>query len=114
MQIKLKVWFELDGEYIFGDGRAELLRLIDQLGSIAKAASTIKMSYRHAWGQIRRLEERLGIKLVETRTGGRGGGETNLTDVAKEFLSRYGKFRSGLDMLARDKCKENFCHIYFS
>ena len=74
MQIKLKVWFELDGEYIFGDGRAELLRLIEQLGSITKAASTLRMSYRHAWGQVRRLEERLGIKLVETRTGGRGGG----------------------------------------
>jgi molybdate transport repressor ModE-like protein len=72
------------------------------------------MSYRHAWGQIRKLEERLGIKFVETRVGGKGGGKADLTDVAKEFLSRYGKFRSGLDHTAREKCEENFCSIYFS
>ena len=66
MNIRLKVWFEVDGEYVFGDGRAELLRLIEQSGSIKKAASNLRMSYRHAWGQIRKMEDRLGTKLVET------------------------------------------------
>ena len=113
MEIRLKVWFEADGEYIFGDGRAELLMLIKQLGSIRKAASTLKMSYRHAWGQIRKLEERLGVKLVETRTGGKGGGETNLTNAAKGFLSEYYKFRNNLDVFVQEECRKDLRNIFF-
>ena len=111
MQIKIKVWFEQDGEYVFGDGRAELLRLIGHFGSIREAASTLRMSYRHAWGQIRKLEERLGIKLIETRVGGRGGGKADLTDVAKEFLSKYGSFRSKLDEFVQGECKKDLPNI---
>ena len=113
MQIKLKVWFEVDGDYIFGDGRAELLRLIGQFGSIRKAASALKMSYRHAWGQVRKLEERLGVKLVETRTGGKGGGEASLTDVANVFILEYGKFRDRLDAFVQEECRKDLRNIFF-
>jgi molybdate transport repressor ModE-like protein len=113
MHIKLKVWFEVDGQYIFGDGRAELLRLIEQSGSIKKAASNLRMSYRHAWGQIRKLEDRLGTKLVETRVGGKGGGEASLTDAAKEFLSDYEKFRNNLDVFIQEESRKDLRNIFF-
>jgi len=108
MQIRVKVWLEIDGEYIFGDGRAELLRLIGQLGSISKAASTLKMSYRHAWGQIHKLEDRLGENLVGTRTGGKGGGQAYLTEAAEKLLLKYDKFRSGIDLFVQEKYEESF------
>jgi molybdate transport system regulatory protein len=108
MQIRLKVWLEIDGEYIFGDGRAELLRLVGQFRSISKAASSLKMSYRHAWGQIRKLEERLGDKLVETCTGGKGGGKACLTETAEELLSKYDEFRDGIDLYVQEKYKKSF------
>lgn len=112
MQIKLKVWFEQDGEYIFGDGRAELLRLIEQSNSIKKAATALKMSYRHAWGQIRKMEKRLGIKLVETRVGGKGGGKADLTDFAKGLLLDYDGFRSNLDASVQE-CRKDLRNIWF-
>jgi len=108
MQIRLKVWLEIDGEYIFGDGRSELLRLVGQLGSISKAAATLKMSYRHAWGQIRKLEDRLGEKLVYTRTGGKGGGQAYLTEAAEKLLLKYAKFRNGIDLFVQEKYEESF------
>ena len=113
MQIKLKVWFEQDGECIFGDGRAELLRLIGQFGSIKKAAAALRMSYRHAWGQIRKMEKRLDIKLVETRVGGRGGGKAELTDFAKGFLSDYSSFRSNLDAFVQEESRKELRNIWF-
>ena len=113
MHIRLKVWFEVDGEYVFGDGRAELLKFIDQSGSIKKAASDLRMSYRHAWGQIRKMEGRLGTKLVETRVGGKGGGEASLTDVAKEFLSKYEKFRNNLDVFVQEESSKDLRNIFF-
>ena len=113
MEIKLKVWFEVDGDYIFGDGRAELLSLIEQFGSIRKAAAALRMSYRHAWGQIRKMEERLGISLVETRVGGKGGGEASLTDVAKQLLSEYEKFRNSLDAFIQNEGREGIRNIFF-
>lgn len=116
MQVKLKVWFEQDGKYVFGDGRMELLSLIGQFGSIKEAASALKMSYRHAWGQLRRLEECVGFTLVETRVGGKGGGETNLTEAAKKFLSKYDEFRSDLAALVQERYKgifDNPDHEFF-
>jgi molybdate transport repressor ModE-like protein len=113
MKVKVKVWFEQDGEYVFGDGRAELLRLIGHFGSIREAAAALKMSYRHAWGQIRKMEERLGVKFVESRTGGRGGGKTNLTRAAIECLDRYDKFRHDLDVFVQEESSRELRNICF-
>ena len=45
---RLKVWVVFRGKVKFGDGRAELLALIDQLGSIKNAVARTGMSYRAA------------------------------------------------------------------
>jgi molybdate transport system regulatory protein len=113
MQIKVKTWFEINGEYVFGEGRAELLRCIEEFGSIKKSASALKMSYRHAWGQIRKMEGRLGIKLVETQVGGRGGGKADLTDAAKELLLKYDELRHNIDVFVQENCREKLRNILF-
>ncbi|PMS19402.1 LysR family transcriptional regulator [Trinickia dabaoshanensis] len=46
-----------------------LLALIDQTGSIAQAAGERQLSYRHAWGLLRALEERLGGELIAKERG---------------------------------------------
>ena len=77
MEAKSKVWIEAGGEVVAGDGKMDLLKLIDETGSIQKAAGQKGMSYRHAWGFLQKMEKRGGIKLVETQVGGREGGERN-------------------------------------
>ncbi|KAG0188456.1 hypothetical protein DFQ28_004796 [Apophysomyces sp. BC1034] len=51
------------GESRLSDVIVLLTRLVE-LGSIASAAQTLDMSYRHAWGLLRSVEQRLGGPLL--------------------------------------------------
>ncbi len=97
---KLKVWVVFAGRVKFGDGRAELLELIDELGSIQKAVARLGMSYRNAWGYLHELEEAAGFKVLERGPGGGPASGTRLTRRGREFLARYRRFRRGLDAAA--------------
>jgi molybdenum-dependent DNA-binding transcriptional regulator ModE len=46
MKPKLRVWVVFGGRIKFGDGRAQLLQLIDELGSMQKAVARFGMSDR--------------------------------------------------------------------
>jgi molybdate transport repressor ModE-like protein len=59
-----------------------LLTAIEHGGSIAKAAQAIGISYRHAWGMLRDVEQRFGGSLISS---GRGRG-TTLTPLAEKLI----------------------------
>lgn len=94
---KFRLWVEKDGRVVFGDGRAELLNLIAKNGSLRKAAEEMKMSYRHAWGVIREMNDAAGEDLVVSERGGSTGGNTVLTHAAKELLADYEKSRKQVE-----------------
>jgi molybdate transport system regulatory protein len=91
-----KIWLEKDGA-IFGDGLGDLLSSIANLGSIARAARELGMSYRAAWGKIRVAEKIWGIPLVVTRVGGEAGGWAKLTPEADELLKTYCRLQQEVD-----------------
>jgi molybdate transport system regulatory protein len=86
----------------------DLLKWVNELGSIQKAAEKYRMSYRHAWGIIQKMEKRAGLKLVETRVGGKEGGGAQLTPQARKFLSQYDALRKELDRSIPNKFKRAF------
>jgi molybdate transport repressor ModE-like protein len=48
------------------------------------------MSYRFAWGLIRKAEEKIGQPLVISHKGGRsGGGGVELTEVGRRFIEEF-------------------------
>lgn len=96
MEVRYKVWLQ-DEKPVFGDGMAKLLEAIDELGSINQAAARLRMSYRQAWGRIKETEERLGIKLLDTKVGGESGGGARLTDEARVILQKYQVFKQKVD-----------------
>ncbi len=108
MELKFKVWLEKDGEVIASNGKVGLLKLIDERGSIQKAAQEYGMSYRHAWGMIQKMEKRSGSKFVETHVGGKEGGKARLTPKGKEFLGQYDTFQRGLAELIEKKFRAAF------
>ncbi len=63
MEIKFKIWLEKDGHALFGEGRDQLLKAIDECHGLYGAAKQLKMSYRAAWGKIKLTEERIGKKV---------------------------------------------------
>jgi molybdate transport system regulatory protein len=93
----MKVWVVFGGRVKFGDGRAELLERVERLGSFKKAVAEMGMSYRAAWGYFRELERAAGIQFLERHPGGGPAGGSRLTAEGQRFLTRYRRFRRGLD-----------------
>ncbi|MBI5199086.1 MAG: winged helix-turn-helix domain-containing protein [Nitrospirae bacterium] len=108
MDIKSKLWIEIDGEPVFGRGRRFLLQAIETYGSINRAAKEINISYRKAWSYIKAMEERLGIKLVERHAGGKNGGGAVLTKEAREFIRKYEMMENGIRKLVDERFRKIF------
>ncbi|KAF0144432.1 MAG: formylmethanofuran dehydrogenase subunit E [Nitrospirae bacterium] len=108
LKIKSKLWIEVEGEPVFGRGRRFLLEAIDKHGSLNQAAKEISISYKRAWSYIKAMEERLGVSLVERKTGGKNGGGATLTNEAKEFLKKYEALENGIKEIVDEKFKRIF------
>ncbi len=72
-----------------GPGKADLLAAIERTGSISAAARQMGMSYRRAWLLVEAMNSAFRQPLVETLTGGEGGGGARVTKLGEEVLRRY-------------------------
>ena len=89
LRARFKLWLELDGEPVLGEGGFALLKAIEEEGSIMGACKRLGLSYRKALNYIKKTEGRLGLKIVEARRGGRGGGEARLTEKGRALLDIF-------------------------
>lgn len=103
LQVRSKIWLEIEGEPVFGQGRDELLRLIRKTGSINAAAKAMGVPYRKAWTYIDAMEKRLGFPLVNRQKGGAGGGESSLTPQAETLLEKFDLLQQGFHDLVNRK-----------
>ena len=85
----IKIRIKFDGERYIGHGRIELLELIGQHGSIARAAKAMEMSYKRAWYLIDGFNAIFSEPLIERQHGGRGGGAAKLTPFGVEVVRLY-------------------------
>ena len=97
----MKLWIVLADQVQFGHRRAQLLRAIDELGSIRKAAARFGMSYRRAWGYLHNVETAAGFSFLERRVGGWGHGGTVFTPEGRAFLTQYAAFWAQVDTLVQ-------------
>lgn len=75
-----------------GPGKADLLALIGETGSIVAAGAAMRMSYRRAWLLVDTLNKMFRTPLVVKKKGGKGGGGgAELTDLGREVVARYRK-----------------------
>jgi len=85
--IRIHLWLETGQGVYFGLGRALLLEKIDRYGSLQKAADALGMSYRAAWGKIKKTEEVLGIRLITPGACKREG--YRLTEQGREVMEKF-------------------------
>lgn len=71
--VRLHLWLETENGIFFGIGRLKLLERIQAGQSLRGAAESLGMSYRAAWGKIKRTEKVLGVALIEKISGNRAG-----------------------------------------
>ncbi len=92
----------LSDTFYVGPGRADLMELIAETGSISEAARRMGMSYKRAWGLVQALNDGFGAPLVETARGGKEQG-ASLTEAGREVLERYrGMQEATRKAIARD------------
>ena len=77
------------GGHRLAHGKAELMELIAETGSIRSAAARMNMSYRRAWLLVDELNTMFQERSVETRHGGAKGGGAALADFGHALLARF-------------------------
>jgi molybdate transport system regulatory protein len=92
LEPRVNIWFESGGEVATSRWRVRLLEAIDREGSISAGARAVGVPYRVAWQKVHEMEERLGIRLLETRTGGTKGGGARLTEAGRDHVARMRRF----------------------
>jgi molybdate transport system regulatory protein len=86
---RLTIRIDLGDETAFGPGKARLLELIAQQGSIRGAATAMGMSYRRAWLLLQDIEAAMGAPVIAAETGGVKGGGTTLTELGRAVVAQY-------------------------
>lgn len=92
LEVRSRIWITSeDGNTYLGSGRVQLLKAIDEHGSISKAAKEMKMSYKKAWKMVNAMNAAGDEVLVNPTSGGAGGGGTTLSEAGKEAIVLFTK-----------------------
>jgi molybdate transport system regulatory protein len=83
------IWMGRNDDSKISDVRISLLEKIGEFGSITQAAKAVGISYKTAWEAVDVMNNLSGGALVESATGGKGGGGTRLTDAGKKLIQTY-------------------------
>jgi molybdate transport system regulatory protein len=86
---RLSIRLDLASGARIGPGKVAVLEEIARSGSISAAGRALRMSYRRTWQLVEDLNRSLGRPVVETASGGDGGGGAVLTPVGKAVVERY-------------------------
>ncbi len=71
------------------DDRLRLLERIEELGSIARAARAVGISYKTAWEAVEAMNRLSERPLVQRSAGGRRGGGTVLTEEGRATVRTF-------------------------
>ena len=107
-QIRSKIWIERGDAVVLSEWRVSLLEAIDATGSLSRAAEALNVQYRKAWDRVKATEAELGIRLLETSSGGADGGGSQLTPQAREVCRRFRQVTSGIQELVGTRFAQEF------
>jgi len=95
----------LDGEkgVVLNEVDALLLLRISETNSLTESAKILGISYRNAWGRIKRIESVRGTKILETASGGAAGGSSRLTPAGLALYKEYKAVRRYISSVLYDK-----------
>ena len=108
VNVHSKVWLERDGRVALSAWRIALLEAVGEAGSLAAAAARLGVPYRTAWYKLRQIEEQLGLRLLDTHSGGPDGGHTTLTPAAVDIVRRFRHASRGVEELVRERFESEF------
>ena len=108
IRLHYKIWMSDKNEKgILGDGKWQILKLIENKGSMKAACDELGYTYRRTWGNLKKIEQFFGFPLLEKQRGGIDGGRTLLTPEGKKLVKAFDHFHASVDAVIR-KGFENF------
>lgn len=93
--LRLTLRLDVGGQPTLGPGKARLLELIGETGSISAAGRAMGMSYRYAWKLVDSLNASFAAPLIAARPGGAGGGGATLLPLGVEIIQLYRALERG-------------------
>lgn len=89
MQAELSLHIRLQQKLFADPRRIELLRRVQETGSISQGARLAGISYKSAWDAINEMNQLADQTLVERATGGKGGGGARLTRYGERLIQLF-------------------------
>jgi len=103
LRLNYKIWLETSANIgVLGDKKCELLRAIDETGSLNEAMKKLGLTYRKTWDNLKKIEHELGFPLIKPTRGGADGGSTVLTQEAKILIKAFEKFHIQYDSIIQN------------
>lgn len=100
------IFLNEENEKFFGEGPYQLLKKVEETGSLHAAAIELGMAYSKATKLLHNAEKSLGFPFTVRKIGGKSGGGSVLTPEAKDFMERFAAYRVA--------CVENNARLYES
>ncbi len=104
-KIKLnhKIWLSAENDKgVLGDGKWQILKTIEDTGSLTAACKKLNLTYRRTWGDLKKIEQMLGFPLLEKSRGGKEGGSSQLTPNGIKLVAAFDEFHQAVDGNIRD------------
>lgn len=89
MEAELSLHIRLQQKLFADPRRIELLKRVQQTGSISQGAKLAGISYKSAWDAINEMNQMADETLVERATGGKGGGGATLTRYGERLIQLF-------------------------
>ncbi len=106
-KLNYKIWIAtLDDQGIMGDGKWKILKAIEKYGSLRAATEELGITYRRTWGDLKEIEQQLGIPLLHKIRGGKDGGNTSLTPEGQRLVQTFDAFHEKIDKIMEDAFEE--------
>lgn len=105
--LQYKVWLTaITGDGAVGETEYLLLKHIAKHHSLKAASDEIGISYRKAWGDLKKAEEILGYTLIDKKRGGKAGGTSVLTGKGIKLIEAYEALQKTFDEKVEEAYQE--------
>jgi molybdate transport system regulatory protein len=96
LRARHKVWFTLGNSFLMGPNYFRFLRAVDETGTIRRAGQAVGWSYRTCLNRIRRMEDILGRRVLETARGGSAGGGAKLSAEGRRLVAIFERWQGDM------------------
>ena len=96
LRARHKVWFTLGNSFLMGPNYFRFLRAVDETGTIRQAGQAVGWSYRTCLNRIRRMENILGRRVLETARGGSAGGGAKLSAEGRRLVAIFERWQGDM------------------